>query len=390
MVGGGLGLVGVGLGDVVGPLRHLEPEPGEERLLGIGVAGCNRAQATVDYKTAHDDATASTVAFVAGGGLLAAGAVLWFTAPSVHVAPAVGFAGRRRRPRRGLLRACRASRVLARRVRRARARRAPRAAPSSASSRRRAGRRGATDGRRPTSTVSDGHRAADAPGPQRGRRHGRGPASVSRSDRRAATARRVLPADSNLIDYAEDAPRDFYAPSSVNTLSHDFQGGVFDGRYVYFAPIGNGTITRYDTQGSFETSGRRGRRSTRRRSARPQGFSGAVYDGRYVYFVPYQRLRGLRGHRGPLRHDDAASLRDAGRVVDLRPRRRSRCPTRGPSSASPAACSTGSGIYFAPNYGLDRARLQRSSATRRHARARRAATPGASRRGDADATSRRR
>ena len=42
----------------------------------------NRPQAVADYDTATKDATGSTVAFAAGGVLLAAGVVLWLTAPS--------------------------------------------------------------------------------------------------------------------------------------------------------------------------------------------------------------------------------------------------------------------------------------------------------------------
>jgi len=47
----------------------------------------------VDYSSAKNNATASDVSFAAGAAFLAAGAVLWFTAPSVQVAPAVGSRG---------------------------------------------------------------------------------------------------------------------------------------------------------------------------------------------------------------------------------------------------------------------------------------------------------
>lgn len=91
VVGVGLGLVGVGLGTSWG-LYALSSQ-NREKSDCPAASSCNRPQANEDYTTAHEDATASTVAFAAGGALLAAGAVLWFTAPSVHVAPSVGSRG---------------------------------------------------------------------------------------------------------------------------------------------------------------------------------------------------------------------------------------------------------------------------------------------------------
>ncbi len=79
----------------------------------------------------------------------------------------------------------------------------------------------------------------------------------------------------------------------VGTDPDGYAGGVFDGRYVYFAPIHNGTdyhgeVLRLDTQADFNTTdawttytphsygvGVHGR-----------GYNGAVFDGRFVYFVP--------------------------------------------------------------------------------------------------------
>jgi hypothetical protein len=70
-----------------------------------------------------------------------------------------------------------------------------------------------------------------------------------------------------------------------------FNGGVFDGRYVYFVPnnqnTDQGLITRYDTQASFEDA-------SSWATYNPIGtgftdsdsFGGGAYDGRYVYFVP--------------------------------------------------------------------------------------------------------
>jgi hypothetical protein len=88
------------------------------------------------------------------------------------------------------------------------------------------------------------------------------------------------------------------AHNATNTSGLPTQGyssGVFDGRYVYFAPTvngvspnGNGCVLRYDTQNDFhnssswlayDASSTDGQRATI--------FKGAVFDGRYVFFVPY-------------------------------------------------------------------------------------------------------
>ena len=46
---------------------------------------------------------------------------------------------------------------------------------------------------------------------------------------------------------------EFFEPNSVNVGAHDFQGGTFDGRYIYFAPNSTSIITRYDTTLGFDT-----------------------------------------------------------------------------------------------------------------------------------------
>jgi hypothetical protein len=71
-----------------------------------------------------------------------------------------------------------------------------------------------------------------------------------------------------------------------------YVGGVFDGRYIYFAPNFNGaarhgTVLRYDTQGAFSTSSSWQAYDAGSTSGlNTRGYRGAVFDGRYVYFVP--------------------------------------------------------------------------------------------------------
>lgn len=95
-----------------------------------------------------------------------------------------------------------------------------------------------------------------------------------------------------------DAGGAVWATSDVSGIAADavdgFNGGAFDGKYMYFAPIG-GTVLRLDTTlpGEFGGTGPWTAQSLTAvaedgGTIAAQGFSGAVYDGRYVYFVPFQ------------------------------------------------------------------------------------------------------
>jgi hypothetical protein len=84
----------------------------------------------------------------------------------------------------------------------------------------------------------------------------------------------------------------FSAPSSYSV--HDpagfawcFQGGVFDGRYIYFIPNFNGKIARYDTNGPFESKAS-WELFELSIDVDPKAttYAGAVFDGRYVYLAP--------------------------------------------------------------------------------------------------------
>jgi hypothetical protein len=94
----GGGLVGVGLGTYFG-LRAIDKEKQADEKCSPSLC-----QEKADYENsdqAHSAATGSTISFIAGGALLAAGAVVFFTAPSksssVGLSPVVGpgFAGLR-------------------------------------------------------------------------------------------------------------------------------------------------------------------------------------------------------------------------------------------------------------------------------------------------------
>jgi hypothetical protein len=82
IVGGGVGVVGVALGAWFGAFAA-SSQSKEKSDCGAGACNDPR-QATEDYNTARTDALVSTIAFVMGGAALAAGGVLWFTAPADH------------------------------------------------------------------------------------------------------------------------------------------------------------------------------------------------------------------------------------------------------------------------------------------------------------------
>jgi hypothetical protein len=88
VVGGGVGVIGLGVGAIFGGLA-LSDQSQEKSSCSSG--GCpNRPQAQADYTTGNQNATASTVAFIAGGAFLAAGAVLFFTAHDPSAPPTAG------------------------------------------------------------------------------------------------------------------------------------------------------------------------------------------------------------------------------------------------------------------------------------------------------------
>ena len=79
LIVGGVGLAGVVVGGVFGLMTFSAVS---QQNSDCPQAGCaNRAQALSDHSTADTDGTISTVSFIAGGALLAAGAILFFTAP---------------------------------------------------------------------------------------------------------------------------------------------------------------------------------------------------------------------------------------------------------------------------------------------------------------------
>jgi len=85
-----------------------------------------------------------------------------------------------------------------------------------------------------------------------------------------------------------------YDLTNVTAASSGYNGGTFDGRYVYFASYSS-TLVRYDTQSNaFTTAGSYQSFDASVIDAKALEFQGAVFDGRYVYYVPSQSSKLLR------------------------------------------------------------------------------------------------
>ena len=98
-----------------------------------------------------------------------------------------------------------------------------------------------------------------------------------------------------------DTKADFKAPASWRSFDAretsglealGFDGGAFDGRYLYFVPLSKGVVLRCDTKGDFED--KKSWQAYDAKQVQLEGCIGAVFDGRYVYFVPYGNSRVVR------------------------------------------------------------------------------------------------
>ncbi|HRJ71255.1 MAG TPA: hypothetical protein PLS03_03465 [Terrimicrobiaceae bacterium] len=90
-------------------------------------------------------------------------------------------------------------------------------------------------------------------------------------------------------------------------------GAVFDGTAVYFVPYGHSRAVRYDCRGEFSDPANWSQVDL---SAifpqRDLGFDGGFYDGRYVYYVPFvaDTGNGLSFHANFVRYDRTMSFAD--------------------------------------------------------------------------------
>jgi len=86
--------------------------------------------------------------------------------------------------------------------------------------------------------------------------------------------------------FTDDASWTTYDAANTSGLdTADYDGAVFDGRYMYFMPLSTGALLRYDTTADFH-----GSESWTAYDLNPLGLKlsvGGVFDGRFLYVVPY-------------------------------------------------------------------------------------------------------
>lgn len=104
-----------------------------------------------------------------------------------------------------------------------------------------------------------------------------------------------------LADEVENAPVHtwtFFNVATVNVNLGNFEGGAFDGRYVYFVPSAN-VVARYDMRasGGFAASSSWSTFDVSSVNPAAWGFAGATFDGRYLYLVPC--IDGFNNSTGP-------------------------------------------------------------------------------------------
>jgi len=85
-------------------------------------------------------------------------------------------------------------------------------------------------------------------------------------------------------------------------------GAVFDGRYLYFAAYGNSVLVKYDTYSDFsDDNSWSSFDAANTKGLDTAGFDGGFFDGRYIYFVPFVSPKkdtgGYNFHTNYLRYD---------------------------------------------------------------------------------------
>ncbi|MEX2601959.1 MAG: hypothetical protein WD355_09940 [Balneolaceae bacterium] len=100
-----------------------------------------------------------------------------------------------------------------------------------------------------------------------------------------------------------------------NSGARGYSGTIFDGRYLYLAPLSNGKgvfhgeVARYDSEGDIQQSSSWSFFDTSAVNNNSRGFVDGFFDGRYLYLVPYHHDR----HHGQVtRYDTYEAFDDPG------------------------------------------------------------------------------
>lgn len=118
-------------------------------------------------------------------------------------------------------------------------------------------------------------------------------------------------------DFRDPASYQIFDAEGIGGLNvGNFDGGAFDGRYVYFVPLTHRIPLRYDTQGDFLDE-----RSWEAFDAGALGMGmnvGAVFDGRFLYYVHYENGLAVRfDTRGAFSDAECWQTFNAGRTNGL-------------------------------------------------------------------------
>ena len=99
-----------------------------------------------------------------------------------------------------------------------------------------------------------------------------------------------------------------FSSYGVGTMPEGYRGLISDGKYIYFSPyysgIGrHGEVLRYDTTSEFTSvnSWSTFDAASNGVGNNARGYNGAVFDGKYVYFAPF--INNQEAHGEVLRYD---------------------------------------------------------------------------------------
>jgi len=130
------------------------------------------------------------------------------------------------------------------------------------------------------------------------------PSAYSPADGGTGTADSIAVQFDTTAAFESPASWTTFDTTAVNPYAAGFSGATFDGRYVYFAPRSGEAgsfftvVARFDTQGTFADVSAWSAFDTSPLNPDPSVYAweydGAVFDGRYVTFVPTNGSRLLR------------------------------------------------------------------------------------------------
>ncbi|MEA3248650.1 MAG: hypothetical protein U9Q73_03010 [Nanoarchaeota archaeon] len=118
-------------------------------------------------------------------------------------------------------------------------------------------------------------------------------------------------------DFKQSSSWDVYDAKKTDGLdTKGFYGMAFDGRYTYFVPFNDGNkfhgrVLRYDTRNNFEDAESWSAYDAGNTGGKDtKGYKGAVFDGRYVYFVPFRSSK-QKQHALVLRYDTQGDFKSS-------------------------------------------------------------------------------